>query len=172
MGQIDWTDPNKPIITLTKEDLDNMKYPIMGRDEPPFNVSGAMKSSTYQQFVEDMQADTALQEIPQHEPGAKLDKGKADMSLILMFGKALTEVARVGTAGAKKYTRGGWQTVPDGVNRYTAAMLRHLAKEHYETLDTDKELCKFDDGIMHAAQVAWNALARLELMLRESNEQK
>ena len=107
--------------------------------------------------------------IPQHEPGAKLDNGKVDMSLLLMFGKALTEVARVGTAGAKKYTRGGWQSVPDGINRYTAAMGRHLMKEHYEKIDSDPELAKYDDGIMHMAQVAWNALARLELTLREQD---
>jgi hypothetical protein len=76
-----------------------------------------------------------------------------------MFGRALTAVGEVGTLGAKKYTRGGWLEVPDGVNRYTAAMLRHLFAEDRE--ENDQEL-----GVPHAAQVAWNALARLELMLQ------
>lgn len=98
--------------------------------------------------------------ITQHTVGAKLDAGKPDASLLLMFGKALEEVAQVGTLGAIKYTRGGWQSVAGGRERYTAALLRHLFKEHYEDNDTDL-------GLLHAAQVAWNALARLELILRE-----
>jgi hypothetical protein len=101
--------------------------------------------------------------LDQHSHGAKTDKGKPDLSLLLMFGKALRAVGEVGTFGARKYTRGGWQGVDDGVNRYTAALLRHLCDEHYETLDKDLP-------VMHAAQVAWNALARLELMLRKENK--
>ena len=101
--------------------------------------------------------------IGQHTIGAKLDDGKPDASLLLMFGKALEAVAQVGTLGAKKYTRGGWQSVARGIERYTAALLRHLFKEHYE--DNDPDL-----GLLHAAQVAWNALARLELILRERED--
>jgi hypothetical protein len=101
--------------------------------------------------------------IDQHAPGAKTDKGKPDCSLLLYFGKALTAVSEVGTFGAEKYTRGGWQTVADGINRYTAAMLRHVLQENYEEYDRDLP-------VMHAAQVAWNALARLELMLRGKSE--
>lgn len=101
--------------------------------------------------------------IKQHDHGAKTDAGKPDCSLLLLFGKALRAVAEVGTFGAEKYTRGGWQGVPDGINRYTAAMLRHILAEAYEEFDKDLP-------VRHAAQVAWNALARLELMLREENE--
>lgn len=101
----------------------------------------------------------------QHEKGAKLDQGKPDASLLLMFGHALTEVARVGTFGAEKYTRGGWQSVGEGKTRYTAALLRHLLKEHYEPNDPDS-------GLLHAAHAAWNALARLDLMLREREDER
>lgn len=96
-----------------------------------------------------------------HVPGAKADQGKPDLSLLLFFGKALQSVAAVGTLGAKKYSRGGWQHVDDGVNRYTAALLRHMTQENAES--NDKE-----SGFAHAAHAAWNALARLELMIRES----
>lgn len=96
-----------------------------------------------------------------HEPGSKLDQDKVDTSLLLDFSKVLYEVANVGTVGAKKYSRGGWQTVPEGRTRYTAAMLRHLLAEQQETLDKET-------GMYHAAQVAWNALARCELLLRET----
>lgn len=100
-----------------------------------------------------------------HTPGAKADHGKPDLSLLLFFGKALQSVAAVGTFGARKYSRGGWQHVDDGVNRYTAALLRHITQENAET--NDKE-----SGFAHAAHAAWNALARLELMIRESEKNK
>jgi hypothetical protein len=96
-----------------------------------------------------------------HEAGAKLDAGKTRMSLVLHgFAKALEEVGRVGTFGANKYTDNGWATVPNGVERYTDAAYRHLLKEAQgELIDPDSEL-------YHAAHTAWNALARLELILR------
>lgn len=97
----------------------------------------------------------------QHDAGAKLDSGKPDCSLLGMFGRALRAVAMVGTHGANKYTRGGWQSVPNGFNRYTAAMLRHYFYENEEDYDQDLP------DTLHAAQVAWNSLARLELKLRE-----
>lgn len=100
--------------------------------------------------------------ISQHEPGAKLDMGKVEPELIQRgFARALLAVAYVGTYGATKYTRDGWQDVQDGVRRYTNAMYRHLSAEHRG------EECDPDTKLLHAAHAAWNALARLELMLRE-----
>lgn len=99
-----------------------------------------------------------------HQAGAKLDAGKAPVvrGAIGYFPRALTEVAMVSKFGADKYTWGGWESVPDGVQRYTDALGRHLLAEASEG-PTDAAT-----GLSHAAQVAWNALARLELMLRES----
>lgn len=94
-----------------------------------------------------------------HQPGAKLDDGKAMMSLVMLdMNLALKQVAEVATYGAKKYTKGGWKTVPNGFERYTDAMLRHLLSEPNEMFDQDT-------GIEHAAHAAWNALARLQLLL-------
>ena len=98
--------------------------------------------------------------VEQHQPGAKLDAGKPMAGVLGDFGLALLAVAEVGTFGANKYTRGGWQSVPNGVERYTDAAWRHLLKEHMERWDSDSNL-------EHAAHLAWNTLARLELMLRE-----
>lgn len=103
--------------------------------------------------------------LDQHEDGAKLDGDKPDCSLLSYFGLALTEVAKVGTFGAKKYSRGGWQHVDDGFNRYSAAMLRHYFQENYEDIDEDSQM-------FHIAQTAWNALARLEYFLREKKEEE
>lgn len=96
-----------------------------------------------------------------NEPGAKLDAGKNKLSLIICgFARALLEIGKVGTYGAIKYSDDGWIDVPDGERRYTDAMLRHLmAESSGEEFDKDTEL-------YHAAHCAWNALARLDLMLR------
>lgn len=98
-----------------------------------------------------------------NEPGAKLDFGKVRPELIIGgFANALLKVAEVGTYGANKYSDDGWQSVPNGIKRYTDAMYRHLLYEHQGTKVDD------ESGLLHAAQSAWNALARLELILRES----
>ena len=95
-----------------------------------------------------------------HQPGAKLDAGKNRLGLVLMdFAPALIEVGKVGTFGANKYTPHGWKTVADGEQRYTDAMFRHLmADGRGEEIDPDSQL-------LHAAQTAWNALARLTFIL-------
>jgi hypothetical protein len=98
----------------------------------------------------------------QHETGAKLDAGKNRLGLVLSgFSRALVEVGKVGTFGAAKYTPSGWLDVPNGVERYTDAELRHMfaffcGEEHDP-----------DSGLHHLAHAAWNALACLELTLRE-----
>ncbi len=97
-----------------------------------------------------------------HDPGAKLDAGKTRLGLVLGgFAAALEQVGRVGTYGVQKYTEDGWKSVPDGQARYTDAMFRHLLTE------MEGEIFDPDTGLYHAAQTAWNALARLELMLKE-----
>lgn len=98
-----------------------------------------------------------------NEAGAKLDAGKNRLGLVLCgFARALQEVGKVGTYGANKYTDNGWMEVPDGERRYTDAMLRHLMREAAgENLDPDTQL-------KHSAHTAWNALARLDLALRKT----
>lgn len=109
----------------------------------------------------------------QHAPGAKLDTGKVDLSLLLLFARSLRELARVGDYGQAKYSRGGFLEVPNGPQRYTAAMLRHLfAEAEGQKFDDDPMLEEYgyEGQIRHAAQVAWNALARLELELRQEEK--
>lgn len=115
--------------------------------------------------------------MKQHEKGAKLDEGKIDMSLLEFLPRALSEVARVMTYGKIKYTRGGFLEVPDGIDRYSAAMLRHYFAGKVEGefdqdpwYDTEQGLA-FKGKIMHDAQVAVNALFRLELILREKEDE-
>lgn len=94
------------------------------------------------------------------EPGVKHDNEKPRMGLVLGdFRRALVEVVKIGTFGARKYSDHGWLSVPDGYQRYTDAMMRHLFQEG-SGLDPES-------GLLHQAHAAWNALARLELMLIE-----
>jgi hypothetical protein len=100
-----------------------------------------------------------------HEPGAKLDAGKPAVfrGLIDYFPRACIGISKVSAFGASKYAWKGWESVPDGFNRYSDALVRHLVAESMDG-PIDK-----DTGLLHAAQVAWNSMARLELMLREQD---
>lgn len=98
-----------------------------------------------------------------HASGAKLDAGKAPIwkGVVSYFPRALKAIAEVSEFGSRKYVWGGWKSVPEGVNRYTDALLRHLIEEACdEAIDPETELA-------HAAHAAWNALARLELLILE-----
>lgn len=99
----------------------------------------------------------------QHEPGTKLDEGKTKSGILGDFSRALDQVAKIGTFGAKKYSRGGWKHVDNGIERYTDALWRHLLAE---------DICEVDEesNMRHAAHLAWNALARLDLMIREQEQ--
>jgi hypothetical protein len=91
-----------------------------------------------------------------HDLGAKADLGKPRMELLPL--EAICEIAKVMTFGANKYTDGGWRHVPNGIERYKGALLRHLMKEEFEDYDDET-------GELHAAAVACNALFRLQLIL-------
>jgi len=103
------------------------------------------------------------------DTGMKHDTGKTPVyrGLFKYFPRALLAVADVSAAGYKKYkTWGGWLMIDDGLDRYSDAMGRHMLNEQIEG-DYDEET-----GCLHAAQEAWNALARLELILRSKDERK
>ena len=99
--------------------------------------------------------------IPQHQPGAKLDAGKTRTGLMASgFSLALSRVAEVTTFGAAKYTPNGWLSVPSASERYTDALYRHLLAHPNDKNDPES-------GIEHLAHAAWNLLAILELQLRK-----
>jgi hypothetical protein len=116
-----------------------------------------------QQLSQPLEADPAG--LQANTPGAKLDAGKIDVYRggVAYFPRALEAIARVSEKGARKYSWKGWEKVPNGVVRYTAAMMRHILKEDREEIDPDTME-------PHIAQTAWNAMARLELYLREKEE--
>lgn len=79
--------------------------------------------------------------------------------MLRYFPRALEAVTVISEYGARKYEADGWRRVPDGFTRYTDALLRHLRAEGQgQALDPESSR-------LHAEHVAWNALARLELLL-------
>ena len=91
----------------------------------------------------------------------KYDAGKPRPSLILKsMSRALLEVSKVATFGAEKYAEDSWLTLKDGEKRYRDAKDRHMLQGAFETVDSES-------GISHLAHEAWNALALLELSLRD-----
>lgn len=98
-----------------------------------------------------------------HQTGVKDDATKIQTDLLLDFGLALMAVADLATIGAKLYTKNGWKKVPDGITRYSAAMVGHLLRESFEEKDPQTQ-------ISHTVAVAWNALAKLQLLIEEDPE--
>lgn len=70
----------------------------------------------------------------------------------------LEEVCKLSAAGAKKYSRGGWRTVDNGLQRYKAAYLRHWVARNARG-----ETVSEDMGILHLTHELWNLLAIIEL---------
>jgi len=104
--------------------------------------------------------------IEQHKPGAKLDLGKVRVGLMFKgFPRALIKVAEVVTYGANKYSPLGFLEVPNAIERYDDAKGRHLLRGHIEETDPETNLT-------HMAHEAWNALAKLEIYLRQLEEGK
>lgn len=92
--------------------------------------------------------------------GMKHDAGKARAGLMIEdFPRALAAVSHVVTFGAEKYAPHSWKTVSDARARYYDAFLRHILAE------ASGEMNDPESGLPHAAHVAWNALALLELHL-------
>lgn len=106
--------------------------------------------------------------------GAKLDANKTPLfdGLIDYFPRACLAVADISKYGANKYSWKGWEKVKDGPKRYMNALLRHAAKLSIEG-ELDNEALADENNpteILHRAQIAWNALASLELYLQEQEK--
>lgn len=89
------------------------------------------------------------------EPEDAIKNDRKDHKLMweLLPLDVVEEAVRVYTYGAQKYAPNSWQNLPDGYNRYKAALLRHL------TLIDQGEHFDKESGLLHASQVLWNAIA-------------
>jgi hypothetical protein len=104
--------------------------------------------------------------------GRKYDGGKAPIhqGVFQYFPRALLSVAEISKYGAEKYQLDyqdiNWARVEGGRGRYGDARGRHILGEFIDgPIDPES-------GKLHAAMAAWNALAYLELILKEENGTK
>jgi hypothetical protein len=102
---------------------------------------------TAQQWPEETRIDTIATNGNEglHYATAKHDSDKPRYDLLPPV--AIDLMAQVMTFGAKKYKPEGWRTVPDALQRYQAAMLRHaFSIQRGELIDAES-------GLPHAAHV-------------------
>lgn len=92
-----------------------------------------------------------------------MEKSNPMRDVYLEFPRAMRATASVTAYGAKKHAPRGWQTFePDyGVVYHTSKIGRHLIDR-----ELNGEINHSDDDLLHAAQVAWNALALLENIIK------
>lgn len=96
-------------------------------------------------------------------PGAvKFDGGKAPVyrGTIAYFPRSVALVASISNFGATKYAWKGWEHVPNGFDRYSDAMVRHLLAEG------QGEIYDPDSGLFTIGHTLWNSFARTELFLK------
>ena len=111
-------------------------------------------------------------DIAQHEPGAKLDKGKPDVGLVFAsFPDAICLVAEVSSFGEKKYSLFGWEYVPDALRRYWSALGRHVLNCS-KGVFMKRFVRDPESGINELASVAWNALAVLQKAIEYEREHR
>lgn len=93
--------------------------------------------------------------------GAKFDGGKTRYSLLLGgMPLALEGVAKVLTFGAGKYADHSWQHVPDGIDRYFSAFMRHVMEIMKDGPGARDE----ETGLLHIDHVNCNGLFLAELL--------
>lgn len=89
--------------------------------------------------------------------------------VLRLFPRAMHVLAQVSRAGAKKYGvkigSMSYLEIPDAYEAYTDALARHLVDEKLEGPVNHK-----DGGLLHPAQAAWSALARLEIFLEQAEK--
>lgn len=99
------------------------------------------------------------------EKGQKFSSSKAPLGMMMIqFPLALEAVAhrsKTGHEGKYKESDKDWMNfkrVPNALEEYTNATARHLA-----------EIGEDEDFIGHAAATAWNALAKLQILLEDND---
>lgn len=93
--------------------------------------------------------------------GIKFDGGKPRLAeMIIDFKDPLLEMCKVWEFGAWKYGKSNWKELDNGIDRYTNALLRHLVAEEDDLFDEESKY-------LHAAHIAFNALARLYFIKKQ-----
>ena len=96
--------------------------------------------------------------------GIKYDTEKLRMAeMITDFAPELEELCKIWTFGVNKYGKGNWKLLKNGKERFSNALIRHLIEESKDLYDKETKL-------IHAAHIAFNAIARLHYVIKEMNK--
>ena len=101
--------------------------------------------------------------------GKKYSQNKPKVGMLFsQMSRALNAIALAATHGNEKYSNEefwdeNFTSVPNAFKQYSDGLGRHLLLESQEELDKDSKM-------PHEVHVAWNALARLEIKLRENEK--
>jgi len=90
---------------------------------------------------------------PKEYHEAKHDEGKTNYTLLYM--PMLDGIAKVREYGNKKYAPDSWKDVPNAVERYINALMRHCVKVLEEGIDAPSD---DDPSFTHLDQVLCNAM--------------
>lgn len=72
----------------------------------------------------------------------------------------IEKIVEVYHFGSLKYAPHSWKDLENGEERYRAALMRHLTA-HFKGELRDEE-----SGLLHAAHMAWNAIAMLHFAIK------
>ena len=95
--------------------------------------------------------------------GLKNDLAEDKLRWDLLPIEEIEELVDILTKGAKKYADNSWQELPNGVERYKAALMRHLV-EWWKGNEIDDRVGGIN--VRHIAQVAVNAIFLMHLTKR------
>lgn len=102
--------------------------------------------------------------------GKKYSQNKPKVGMLFsQMSRALNAVALAATHGNNKYSKDefwdeNFANVPNAFEEYSDGLGRHLLLETQESVDKDSKM-------PHEVHVAWNALARLEVKLRNDEKE-
>lgn len=121
----------------------------------------------FRKYLHKFQAMPEIHKLPKNfalfKEGTKHDNGKPLIGdMIIDYKVQLLELCKVFEHGTKTYGLGNWKQVENGEERFTNAMIRHLLRED--------EVYDEETGLLHAAQVFFNAGARLYFILERMNK--
>lgn len=159
-----WLCPDTLFIYTTKDGDNRARViPLIKSGEGRWETIGGVE--LLEVVRSDAQGNTVAPQLPVADAtkeGRKI--GKVRMDLVVQdMPRAIEALARVMTwaLGSKGYNESDWLTVPDAIQKYHGGMHRHDNKEmRGQTFDDES-------GLHHAIHTAWNAMARVELILRE-----
>ena len=90
----------------------------------------------------------------QKQKGLKYDDGKDRWDLLPLY--PISQIVKVLTFGAKKYSDNSWQQVENGIDRYYSALMRHIfAWRSGEKNDSESGMPHLSHALTNLMFIVW-----------------